>query len=48
MQNKLSRRKVLSSFGLTGLGLLASDIQAGHVNLISLIKEGESILFFQA
>ena len=48
MQNKLSRRKVLSSFGLTGLAFLASNIQAANINPTSLIKEGESILFFSS
>jgi hypothetical protein len=48
MADKLSRRKVLSSFGLTGLGLLASNVQAGTSNSISLIKEGENILFYSS
>ncbi|HQS06224.1 MAG TPA: hypothetical protein PLT16_11395, partial [Daejeonella sp.] len=48
MADKLSRRKVISSFGLTGLGLLASNVQAANINSISLIKEGENILFYSS
>ena len=43
MADKLSRREVLSSFGLTGLGLLASNVQANTDNSLSLIKEGENM-----
>ncbi|HEY1063395.1 MAG TPA: hypothetical protein VGE44_16985 [Daejeonella sp.] len=48
MADKLSRRKVISSFGLTGLGLLASNVQAANSNPISLIREGENILFYSS
>lgn len=48
MTNKLSRRKVLSSFGLTGLGFLASNVQADSGIPISPIKEGENILFYSS
>ncbi len=48
MADKLSRRKVLSSFGLTGLGLLASNVQADSGSSLSHIKEGERILFYSS
>ena len=46
MANKLSRRKVLSTFGLTGLGMLASTANASASNLVPLLKEGEVLLVF--
>lgn len=39
MANKLSRRKVLSSFGLTGLGMLASQTSVGAHQDNSVLKE---------
>lgn len=39
MANKLSRRKVLSSFGLTGLGMLASQASVGGNQASPILKE---------
>ena len=46
MANKLSRRKVLSTFGLTGLGMLASTANASVNSLVPVMKEGEVLLVF--
>ena len=46
MANKLSRRKVLSTFCLTGLGMLASTANASASNLVPLLKEGDVLLVF--
>ena len=46
MANKLSRRKVLSTFGLTGLGILASTANASVNSLVPVMKEGEVLLVF--
>lgn len=46
MVNKLSRRKVLSSFGLTGLGMLASNANASLTGIVPVLKEGEVLLVF--
>ena len=47
MANKLSRRKVLSSFGLTGLGMLASQASVG-ANKESVLKEPVSMQVFSS
>lgn len=48
MEKKLSRRKVIGSFSLTGLGLLAYDAQAGLMQSVALLKEGENIQFYSS
>ena len=48
MEKKLSRRKVISSFGLTGLGLLASNAEAGLSQSAAFLKEGENIQFYSS
>lgn len=48
MEKKFSRRKVISSFGLTGLGLLASKAEAGLTQSVAFLKEGENVQFYSS